>query len=606
MGSGLGERPERPPDATTSIEEHASSLAGAHSYLLVIENGSSSLFDLPSTGVVTIGRSPDVDLRLDHASVSRRHARLLMGHGEARVCDIGSHNGTGVNGAAVTGVRVLATGDVVSIGEVLLVIHAPARTMPSRRLVDESAWRRRLAEEVERSVSFGRPLGVLATAGIPAAARVFADAVLARALRGIDVAGAGDDGQLLVLLPEADAAAARRMAGAVARALGEIAAGTRVGVAICPSDAADTDSLLLIARAGARVAPEGGVADSGGAVVRLEMGDREVLLAHPAMVRVFELLARLATAELPVLIVGETGAGKENAAFAVHHQSSRRDRPFVAVNCATVNESLAESVLFGHDRGAFSGAVAAKAGLFENVAGGTLFLDEVGELAPPVQAKLLRALETGCITRLGEHRERAIDVRLVAATHRVLEDEVKAGRFRQDLYYRLRGACVVLPPLRERRCEIPILFRDFVARGAARAGRAAPEPSPAAMAALLAHDWPGNVRELKSVADYLVATVLGDRIEAGDLAGHVPVEPVAHNGKGPLGPLDEVYVTPGTPARGGVRAPMRPLSEEIDELVRRRIVEALAMTGNVKTHAARMLGMPLRTFTSKLRQLRLR
>jgi DNA-binding NtrC family response regulator len=441
---------------------------------------------------------------------------------------------------------------------------------------------------------------------MPAAAHVFADAVLGRALRGIDVAASGDDGQLLVLLPEADAASARRMAGAVARALGEIAAGTRIGVATCPSDAADVDSLLLVARAGARVAPDGGVADATLAVVRVQMGDREVLLAHPAMVHVFELLGRLAAADLPVLIVGETGSGKENAAFAVHHRSSRRDRPFVPLNCAALSESLAESELFGHDRGAFSGAVAAKAGLFESVSGGTLFLDEVGELAPPVQAKLLRALETGGITRLGEHRERAIDVRVVAATNRVLEDEVKAGRFRQDLYFRLRGARVVLPPLRERRCEIPILFRDFLARAARRTERAVPEPSPAAMAALLAHDWPGNVRELRHVAEYLVAMVPGDRIEAGDLAGHLAAEPPAHDGRDGLRPADEVSVTPGIPARGGMQAPIPPLSEEVDELVRRRMVEALALTGGVKTQAARLLGMPLRTFTSKLRQHRLR
>lgn len=488
---------------------------------------------------------------------------------------------------------------MVAIGEVLLVIHAPPRRSQPRRLVDESTWRRRLAEEVERSVSYGRPLAVLATAGVPPAARVFADTALTRALRGIDVAAAGDDGQLLVLLPEADEPAARRMAGAVSHAVSEIAPGARIGVATCPSDAADVDSLLLAARAGARVAPDGGVAASGDAVLRLEMGDREVLLAHPAMVRVFELLARLAAADLPVLIVGETGSGKENAAFAVHHRSSRRDRPFVPVNCAALHDNLAESQLFGHDRGAFSGAVAAKAGLFESVAGGTLFLDEVCELAPPVQAKLLRAVETRRITRLGEHRERTVDVRVVAATNRVLEQEVVAGRFRQDLYFRLGGARVVLPPLRERRCEIPILFRDFLARTVLQAGRAAPEPSPAAMAALLAHSWPGNVRELRNVADYLVATVLGDRSEPGDLPGHmVPKE--AGNGTRPV--ADESPVTPSAPQSGAVRARMRPLSEEIDELERRRMMKALTATGGVKTHTARMLGMPIRTFTLKLKR----
>ena len=545
----------------------------AHSYLLVVENGSSSVFELPHTGAVTIGRSRDVELHLDHSSVSRRHAHLVVHGGEVRVSDMGSHNGTRVNGERLAGVRVLATGDVVAVGEVLLVVHAPPIAR-SRELLDEQAWRGRLVEEVERAVSYARPLAVLAVAGAPPAAQP-----LAGVLRGIDVAGA-DDGGLLILLPEADRAAALRMAEAVSRALAAGTPSVRVGVASCPSDAADPDSLLLAARAGARAAADGGVAAAGDAAVRLRLGDREVLLAHPAMVRVFELLERLAATELPVLIVGETGSGKENAALAVHHRSARRERPFVALNCAVLPETLVESELFGCDRGAYTGAVNARAGVFESVAGGTLFLDEVGELPLPVQAKLLRALETQRITRLGERKERAVDVRVVAATNRVIEEEVKAGRFRQDLYFRLGGARVVLPPLRERRCEVPILFREFLRLAAARASRSPPEPTPAAMAALLAHDWPGNVRELRSAADYALATMAGEAIEPHDLPASVR----------PAG------------AAPAVGSPMRRLADEMEELERRRITEALAAAGGVKTHAAQLLGMPIRTFTWKLKQ----
>ncbi|HTE56204.1 MAG TPA: sigma 54-interacting transcriptional regulator [Kofleriaceae bacterium] len=575
---------------TASIEEHRRELSGRPSYLLVIENGSSSLFDLPATGVVTIGRGPEVELRLDHSSVSRRHAHLLLDRGEVRVSDMGSRNGTRVNGETLTQPRVLATGDLVAIGEVLLVVHAPARRAAPRDLIDEQAWRQRLAEEVDRAVSYARPLAVLAIAGVPAAARAGAAGALAGALRGIDTACAADDGQLLIVLPEADRPAAHRMAAAIAGALGSTAPGARIGVATCPWDAADMDSLLLAARAGARVAAEGAVVAAGEAVIRLALGEREVLLAHPAMVRVFELLERLAASDLPVLVIGETGSGKENAAFAVHHRSARRDRPFVPLNCAALPETLVESELFGFDRGAFSGAVAARAGLLESVAGGTLFLDEVGELALPVQAKLLRALETQRITRLGEHRERPIDVRLVAATHRALEDEIAAGRFRQDLYFRIGGARVVLPPLRDRRCEIPILFREFLSRAAVRAGRAAPEPTPAVMAVLLAHSWPGNVRELRHVAEYLAATVLGPTIELDalplDLAPRIALP----------------ATTTATPPTTAIAAPMRRLADELAELERRRIGEALAAAGGVKTHAAQLLGMPVRTLSWKLKQ----
>jgi len=326
-------------------------------------------------------------------------------------------------------------------------------------------------------------------------------------------------------------------------------------------------------------------------VRRLALGGREVLVSHRAMVLVFERLERLAASDLPVLIMGETGAGKENAAYAVHHHSSRRARPFVPLNCAALPDTLVESELFGHDRGAFSGAVRARPGLLESVAGGTLFLDEVGELALPVQAKLLRALDTQRVTRLGEHRERAIDVRVVSATHRVLEEEVAAGRFRKDLYFRLAAARVLLPPLRERTCEIPILFREFLNRAATRVGRAAPEPTLAAMRALLAHPWPGNVRELGHVAEYLVATVTGDQIDVRDLPfeqAPVPAPPA-------IAPRTEASAPPPRVA------PVRRLADELDELERRRMSEALAATGGVKARAARLLGMPIRTFTWKLR-----
>jgi two-component system response regulator AtoC len=574
---------------TASLQEGRA--PAGHSYLLVVENGSSSVFELPATGAVTIGRSRDVELQLDHSSVSRRHAHLVIHRGEVRVSDMGSHNGTRVNGEPLSGVRILATGDVVAVGEVLLVVHAPVLSAPPRDLLDEPAWRRRLVEEVERAVIYARPLAVLVVAGLPAAVRAGVGVALGRCLRGIDVAGAGDDGTLLVLLPEADRAAALRMAEAVSGALSGGAPAARVGAASCPSDATDVDSLLLAARAGARAAREGGVAAAGDAAVRLKLGDREVLLSHPAMVRVFELLERLAAADLPVLIVGETGSGKENAAFAVHHLSSRRDRPFVPLNCAALPENLVESELFGCDRGAFSGAVTARAGLFESVAGGTLFLDEVGEFSLAVQAKLLRALETQRITRLGERKERAVDVRVVAATNRVLEEEVKAGRFRQDLYFRLAGARVVLPPIRERRCEVPILFREFLQRAAAKAGRPAPEPSPATMAALLAHGWPGNVRELKNAADYAVATMTGEQVEPHDLPASVMPAAAAAPAAADL--------VAGEPGPG---APMRRLADELEELERRRITEALAASGGVKTHAAQLLGMPIRTFTWKLKQ----
>jgi len=560
-------------------------------YLLVVDNDSSSIFHLPRSGAIVIGRAPEAELRVQHASVSRRHATIRIDDGTLRVADLGSHNGTRVNGEPVGEARALASGDVVTVGDVVLVVHFSAPAEVARAAYSEAGWRRRLAEELERAMTHQRPLAVVAVLDAnPAAA-----AALANAARMIDAVGAADDGHTLLLLPEVDRAQARALADRALGATNAIAP-VRAGLAMCPTDAVDADTILLAARTAARRAKPGTVAEAAEAATKLELGSRHVLLADPAMTRVFALLERLAAVELPVLITGETGVGKENAAFAVHHWS-KRTGPFVAVNCAAIGpESLVDSELFGHDKGAFTGATTAKAGLFENAAGGTVFLDEVGELPLAIQAKLLRALEAKQITRLGESRERAIDVRLVAATNRSLEAEVAAGRFRQDLYFRLGGANVILPPLRDRRCEIPLLARAFLADACARAGRAAMTVTPEAMQVLLVHGWPGNVRELRNTMDYVVAAAPDERVEPGDLPERL--------GGTAGGAAPTAAVLPPDVALDA-KATFRPVAEELRELERRRMAEALVAANGVKTRAAQLIDMPIRTFTLKLKQYKL-
>jgi len=240
----------------------------------------------------------------------------------------------------------------------------------------------------------------------------------------------------------------------------------------------------------------------------------------------FELVRRVADAELPVVVVGETGVGKTQVARALHAESERRDAPFVSVNCAALPESLLESELFGHVRGAFTGASGARSGLFVEAHGGTLFLDEIGDMKPALQAKLLHAIENGRVRPIGASKEREVDVRIVTATHRDLRRLVAAGSFREDLLYRLEGVVIELPPLRQRREDIPLLAERFLAEARTRHPRATVERfSPAATRALLAYRWPGNVRELEHAVGRAVLLGRGREIEPSDLPSPMLSEP---------------------------------------------------------------------------------
>jgi DNA-binding NtrC family response regulator len=253
-----------------------------------------------------------------------------------------------------------------------------------------------------------------------------------------------------------------------------------------------------------------------------------------AMRKVFEKIQLVADTNATVLIMGESGTGKELAARAVHEFSKRHDRPFLPVNCAAIPETLIESELFGHEKGAFTGAVSRRDGLFQAAVGGTLFIDEIGELQLGLQSKLLRAIEDKKILPIGSTHEVEVDVRLVAATNRDLKQRVEAGQFREDLYYRLRVVELGLPPLRERREDIPLLVRHFINEIATDNGRPVRDITQDALEAILAYTWPGNVRELRNTLESVIVLSLKERIELGDLPSHVtgakPVQAVFRPG----------------------------------------------------------------------------
>ncbi len=307
-----------------------------------------------------------------------------------------------------------------------------------------------------------------------------------------------------------------------------------------------------------------------------------------AMARVVDLVGRVANARGTVLITGESGTGKERVARAIHDLSDRASRPFVVVNCGAIPDELMESELFGHEKGAFTGAVTRSLGIFREADGGTVLLDEVGELPLGLQVKLLRVLQERKVRAVGQSVETSVDVRIIAATNRQVENDVKSGVFRQDLYYRLNVIRIELPPLRERREDIPELAAHFLKRCAAEHQKEFSAFSADALRALDAYDFPGNVRELENLVERAVALATSSVIGLGDLPREVAglsAEP--------------------TPMLTALPEEGCDLDAVLGEVERRLIVQALERSGGVRTIAARMLGLSLRSLRYRLQKLSL-
>jgi two-component system response regulator AtoC len=318
--------------------------------------------------------------------------------------------------------------------------------------------------------------------------------------------------------------------------------------------------------------------------VKAEERYPDIVFKSSAMAAAVDLATKVARHPSTVLVTGESGTGKELIARHTHAQSPRADLPFVPVNCGAIPENLLESELFGHTKGAFTGAQTDRAGLFEEADGGTLFLDEIGELPQPLQVKLLRALQEGEIRRVGESASRKVDVRIICATARDLQKEVQEGRFRSDLFYRINVVQINLPPLRHRVEEIPVLVRHFMGKYEAQLGIKLDGVEPDAMKALLAYPWPGNVRELENVVERAMVLAEGSRVRTRD--------------------LPEAVVNPATTAE--------PIIDSLAEdnlsvkrhtamLEKRLIARALELTGGNRTRAADLLEISYRALLYKIR-----
>jgi two-component system response regulator AtoC len=368
----------------------------------------------------------------------------------------------------------------------------------------------------------------------------------------------------------------------------------------------------------------GRVVEFGNALVVLQEGPAQMepvarprdlgglTLAPPArtegkMDRLYRLVDLVATGTLSVILQGETGVGKEVTAKRIHQRSARAEQPFLKINCAAFAESMVESELFGHERGAFTGAVQAKAGLLEAASGGTVLLDEVAELSLPMQAKLLRAVGNAEVLRIGSLKPRAIDVRFIAATNGDFNDLIARGAFRSDLYFRLNGICLTIPPLREREREILPLSREFAAESSARLGVPTPSFSTTALSWLERYPWPGNIRELRSVVDRAVLLAQGGTLEVE----HLQVDAEFSGGalRGATGALAEPLVVrdlrPMESSHSGAAASIAPpvgekLRDELDRLERDRIVDAIARCRGNQTKAADLLGISRRALLHRL------
>ncbi len=357
------------------------------------------------------------------------------------------------------------------------------------------------------------------------------------------------------------------------------------------------------------------------------------------MEEIVEAILQVAPTEIPILIEGESGTGKDVVARAIHLASRRSDKPLESINCGALAEGVLESELFGHERGAFTGAVARRAGLFERAHGGTVFLDEVGEMSQQMQVRLLRVLESGEVLRVGGARAFHVDVRLIAATNRNLADAVSAGEFRQDLYYRVKGVNLRLPPLRDRREDIPVLVQHFVSQAGHRHGKLVRGVDAAAMRRLQAYSWPGNVRELRNIVDTLVVLSSDSRIRAdlvdsqlgtgGGVSHGTPgaMLPVALNRSRDEAEREMIYASilalhrdvrqildllqgggaPPVPAAAGLREvraePIDPAPADLSlkQLERATVQEALRRAGGNRRAAAEALGISERTLYRKIK-----
>jgi len=621
---------------------------------------------LDLVGDVVLGRSSSATLQLIDGKVSREHCRLGDEDGRIVIEDLGSHNGTFVNGERIAGRRALVSGDEIAIGDSLFLVDPDLAVLAARfgdaTLVVSSSAAPAAVRPPASAARPEDPVAALAIAlGRAAGAEAGAAAVLAavdarlgparsyvllgnattlglRVLVGSPSPAPTGQPAVTPILPRATLVEAARMRRVVATLAaveerthagvrGTAGAGPRAIIVVplvVPLSAgaeevtgflyvdreasrpfSDDDAAALEAFAALAALHTLGGALAGAAPAAAE--DAGPIGVSAAFARVRKLAAAAARTTSTVLITGESGTGKEEIARAIHRASGRG--AFVAVNCGAIPEALAESELFGHEKGAFTGAVAARQGRVEAADGGTLFLDEIGELPPALQVKLLRVLQERVFHRVGSDTPRSVDLRVIAATHRNLEQDIEARRFREDLFYRLNVVRIEIPSLRERPDDVAPLAAALLARIAAALGRPMPGLEAGAQAVLARGRWPGNARQLGNVLERALvlrdehmparAALTADEIVDAMGGVDLPAPSVAAGASPAPGPPRPAGEGGSEPASGD--GP--PLPEKVAALERAEILSALRASRGVKARAARALGISRPTLDKKIADL---
>ena len=553
----------------TTLKQSGDTVLVARTTLVLYHRDGATVAHLETGRSLVVGRTAPSDIEIAELGLSRQHARFTWDDHGLWVEDLESTNGTKKNGEPVTRARI-SPGDEVAVGPVMVSIHILSSIDEELRGFDgHDRFVAALSDDLTRARTFARPLALMMVRSTVKDGHVSRWASRLRLrLRPVDRVGIYGPAAVLVSLPETTAESVQGLVTALSGGQPPLAC----TVVTFPADGGSVEELISAVHEGRAAGEEAAQASA-------------VIVKNAAMKQVMATVKRLAQSTIAVLINGETGTGKEVIARALHEGGPRKKQPMRTINCAAIPGTLIESVLFGHEQGAYTGADKAARGLFEQATGGTVLLDEIGELAPSAQAALLRVLETKKVTRVGGDKEVDVDVRVIAATHRDLEAMVEAGRFRQDLLYRLNTMTLRLPPLRERFDEIKPLAERFLKEACKQAGADVRSIDPQALAALEAYGWPGNVRELRNAIDRAVVLAENKTIMLADLTDRIrgatkAAAAVAEPGEGGALPSD--------------------YKEHLRKYETELILKALHKHGGNQTEAAKALGLPLRTFVHKI------